>query len=121
MTPHFKFFLGGFLGVFILVLAFGCANGYKPPQNALQALNEAKTVLIATKEMIAAQVTDGVITPNEAQAKLDKTRKLESDLRKAEDLLANGLEIEAWDKANLVRSAVNLLHKELAERAKDER
>jgi len=121
MTPHFKIFMGGFFATLLLILAFGCAGNYKPPTNAQQAINEVKTVLIATKEMVADQVTSGVITPDEAQTKLNKTRALEKDLAKATDLLENGLDAEAWDKANLIRSAVNLLHKELAERARNER
>lgn len=115
-TRNFGGFVGGFLAVLFLVLAVGCVGNYKPPENAQQAINEAKVILVASKEMIADHVANGVLTPDEAQAKLDKTRSLEADLRKAEDLLTEGLDVEAWNKADLVRSLINSLHRELRAR-----
>ena len=113
-----------FLGLALVGLA-GCGSTPTRVPTTLQdakviaqdAINEANQWLIAAANVIASNVKEGIMTKAEAQAALDHVRKLGDDADRAQRLLDSG-DPDALDVANLTRTAIIALHREVAARAR---
>ena len=102
----------------VLLLA-ACANPVTVPQTPQEAINEANVTLTATSNVIAQNVADGIFTKAEAQSYLDKVRELAKKVDDAQALVDAGLP-DAKDRAELVRRLIVALHREVAQRARQQ-
>lgn len=90
----------------------------KPAQAAQTAINEGNVLLIAFNRTVGQQKTDGIITAAERDAYLDKSDKLGADLDKAQAALRAGDLVTAQDKAELTKTLILALHREVAAKAR---
>lgn len=102
---------------FILAMIPGCANPLVAPKTPQEAINEANVYLTATANVIKQNVEDKIYTKDEAQKYLNKVRELSKKVDDAQVLVRAGLP-DAKDQAELVRSLIIALHREVAARAR---
>lgn len=87
-------------------------------QAAQKSINEANVALASAANVIAQNVTDGIMTKPEAQAMLDKVKDYAKKVDAAQTLLNSGDILSAKNQADLIKSAILALHKEVAKRAR---
>jgi soluble cytochrome b562 len=106
-----------FLALIILSAIPGCANPVTVPQSPQEAINEANITLTAAANVIASNVRDKVFTREEGQQYIDKVRDLAKKVDDAQKLVDSGLP-DAAKQAEIVRSLILALHREVAARAR---
>jgi hypothetical protein len=104
---------------FILAMIPGCANPIVAPKTPQEAINEANVTLTATANVIAQNVKDGIYTKDEGNRYLGKVRELADKVDAAQKLVNSGLP-DAKQQAEIVRSLVLALHREVAQRARQQ-
>jgi polyhydroxyalkanoate synthesis regulator phasin len=104
-------------GAALMVALGGCINQPTVPQTPQEAINEANITLTATATVIGQNVKDGIFTKDEAQRYVDKVRELGGQLDQAQALVKSGMP-DAKSRAELVRSLILALHREVATRAR---
>jgi soluble cytochrome b562 len=87
-------------------------------QAAQKAINEANVTLAATANVIAQNVTDGIWTKPEAQSYLDKVKDFAKKTDAAQVLLNGGDILNAKNQAELLKSLILTLHREVAAKAR---
>lgn len=102
-----------------VMLLAACANPLTVPQTPQGAIDEANVMLHATANVIAQNVADGIYTKAEGQKYLDKVRDLAKKVDDAQALVDAGLP-DAKDRAELVRRLIVALHREVAQRARNQ-
>ena len=111
-------------------IALGACSGFTPTslpisqnlpqaaQTAQKAINEANVALAAAANVLTQQVTDGILTKQEAQAYLDRLKGYAKQVDGSKELLAKGLILDAKKEAELVAKLIIALHREVAARAR---
>lgn len=89
-------------------------------QAAQHAVNEGYVLLTASYNVVADNVGSGVMTKDEGRGYIEKLDGFKAKLDAAHDLLKGGKALEARDKAELLRSLILALHKEVAAKARKE-
>jgi soluble cytochrome b562 len=103
--------------LFLLLLLVGCVNPVAVPSSPQEAINEANITLAAAASVIGQNVKDKVFTKEEGQRYLDKVRELAKKVDDAQRLVDAGLP-DAAKQADLVKSLIVALHREVAARAR---
>lgn len=119
------------LGAFVLILGTLALPGCqmqplreKPTaeaaavQNARTAIDEANAALTALNTVIAQNAVDGVWTKAQAQSYLDKSKGYGKQADQARALLRAGDPLKAENQAKLLRQAILVLHREIAQQAR---
>lgn len=101
----------------VLLYTLGCANPVVAPKTPQEAINEANVTLTATANVIAQNVKDGIYTKDEGNRYLGKVRELADKVDAAQKLVNAGLP-DAAKQAEIVRSLILALHREVAARAR---
>jgi soluble cytochrome b562 len=101
----------------LAVLLTACANQVVVPKSPQEAINEANVTLTATASVIAQNVKDKIYTKEEGQKYIAKVRELAGKVDDAQKLVSAGLP-DAAKQAEIVRSLILALHKEVASRAR---
>lgn len=85
---------------------------------ARTAVDEANAALTALNNVIGQNVVDGVWTKPQAQTYLDKSKAFGKQADDARALLRAGDPLKAENQAKLLRQAILVLHKEVAQQAR---
>jgi soluble cytochrome b562 len=101
----------------LVLLLAGCVNPVVAPSSPQQAINEANITLTAAANVIAQNVNDKVFTREEGQKYIDKVRELAGKVDQAQKLVDAGLP-DAAKQAEIVRTLIIALHREVAQRAR---
>jgi hypothetical protein len=103
----------------VLLYTIGCANPIVAPQSPQAVINETNVLLTASANVIAQNVKDGIYTKDEGNRYLGKVRELADKVDAAQKLVNSGLP-DAKQQAEIVRSLVLALHREVAQRARQQ-
>ena len=116
------------LGSILLILGmFGCSvlgpvepigKAFTPAEQAQLAVNEANLSLTAAANVITQNLKDKVWTKQQAQGYLDKVRLYAKDVDKAQDLVRLGQFELGKSQAELTKSLIIILHREIAAKAR---
>lgn len=87
-------------------------------QSVQKALNEANVTLAAAANVVAQNVTEGILSKPDGQAYVAKLKELAQKVDQAKALLDKGLVLDAKNQAELLSSLIIALHKEVASRRK---
>ena len=87
-------------------------------QTAQKAINEANVTMAAAANVIAQNVTEGIMTKPEAQSALDKLKDYARKVDAAQVLLNGGNILDAKNQAELLASLILTLHREVVARRK---
>lgn len=86
---------------------------------AQTAINEANVTLAAAKQVIRDKAANGIVSADEAQTWLDRTRELDDKVDAAQSLLALGDPAAAKTQAEWINTAIVALQAEIAKRARE--
>ena len=89
-----------------------------PAEQAQLAVNEANLSLTAAANVITQNLKDKVWTKQQAQGYLDKVRLYAKDVDKAQDLVRLGQFELGKSQAELTKSLIIILHREIAAKAR---
>ena len=102
----------------VVVLVAGCAT-FSPPKTPQEAINQANLVITAIAQQVGDNLTNKVMTHDEAAAAIAKLRPLAAGIDEAQALLANGQAMAAGDKAKIVNQLLLSLQREVAAKARE--
>lgn len=88
-------------------------------QAAQTSINEANVALAAAKQVIRDKAANGIVSADEAQTWLDRTRALDEKVDAAQSLLALGDPAAAKTQAEWINTAIVALQAEIAKRARE--
>jgi hypothetical protein len=96
-------------------------NAPKAVQTAQGAINEARIALGAAYGVVAQHKTDGIITAAERDVLVARLDKLRDDVAEAEKAMSLGDLTKAGNLGSAARSALLLLQRELAQKARKDK
>ena len=89
-----------------------------PAEQAQLAVNEANLSLTAAANVVAGNVKDRIWTKEQAQGYLNKIRDYARDVDRAQDLVRAGQFELGKSQAELTKSLIIILHREIAQKAR---
>ena len=89
-----------------------------PAEQAQLAVNEANLSLTAAANVVAGNVKDRIWTKEQAQGYLNKIRDYARDVDRAQDLVRAGQFELGKSQAELTKSLIIILHREIAAKAR---
>jgi soluble cytochrome b562 len=90
----------------------------KAAQEVQKAINESNVLIIASANVLAQNLKDGVMLKAEVDGYAVKLRQMAAQVDKAQDLLRLGDIASSRTQAELIQKAITALHKEVAARAR---
>lgn len=87
-------------------------------QNVQKAINEANITIAAAFNVVAQNVTEGILTKVEGQDYVGKLKNYAAKVDAAQALLKGGDILNAQKQSEILSRAVLALHKEIASRAR---
>jgi len=90
----------------------------KAAQEVQKAINESNVLIIASANVLAQNLKDGVMLKAEVDGYAVKLRQMAAQVDKSQDLLRLGDIASARTQAELIQKAITALHKEVAARAR---
>lgn len=97
----------------------GVSSALSPEaQLAQRAINETNVTLAAAANVIAQNLSDGVMTRAEAQEALNQVKEYAIKADDAQKLLDTGFVLDAKNQAELVKGLISTLHKQVAAKAR---
>lgn len=106
-----------YLATIVLFLAALVACTTPQVKSPQDAINEANVTLTAVANVIAQNVKDGIFTKDEAQKYLDQVKDLARKVDTAQALIRAG-DPKGAEQAELLRTLIVALHREVAARAR---
>ena len=89
-----------------------------PAETAQLAVNEANLSLAAAANVVSSNVKDRIWTKEQAQGYLNKIRDYAKDVDRAQDLVRAGQFELGKSQAELTKSLIIILHREIAAKAR---
>ena len=90
----------------------------KAAQEVQKAINESNVLIIASANVLAQNLKDGVMLKAEVDGYAVKLRQMAAQVDKSQGLLRLGDIASARTQAELIQKAITALHKEVAARAR---
>lgn len=94
-------------------------KAFTPAEQAQLAVNEANLALTAAANVVAGNVKDRIWTKAQAQGYLNKIRDYARDVDRAQELIRLGSFELGKSQAELTKSLIIILHREIAAKARE--